>query len=100
MRMAVLMAAIMIVAVIVMIVVMVVILAVGVVMPIMVVMVAHECLASLAACPSPIAGASMVFQEIKQGQIPYGSRKCRPTCYPRQAADICLMISFLPRAGL
>jgi hypothetical protein len=91
MRMAVLTAVIMIVGVIVIMI---------MVMPIMVVMVAHECLASLAACPSPIAGASMVFQEIKQGQIPYGSRKCRPTCHPRQAADICLMISFLPRAGL
>ncbi len=37
-----------------MIVVMIMMLAVGVVMPIMVVMVAHECLASFAACRSPI----------------------------------------------
>jgi hypothetical protein len=55
--MAVMMAVVMVVAIMVVtFVIVVMILAVGVVMPIMVVMVAHECLASLAACPSPTAG--------------------------------------------
>jgi hypothetical protein len=71
------------VVVIVMIVIVIMLVAVGVIMPIMVVMVAHECLASLAARPPPSAGVlcwetlAEVRQEIKQGQIPHGSRKCR-----------------------
>ena len=54
------------------IVIMVVIFAMGVVMPIMVVMVTHECLASLAACPSQIAGMFWSSRKANKARFPMG----------------------------